>query len=236
MKKIIMIAALLLTGITGRAQYFCSIENAELNYVNYDEVGQSISDVTSLVKGVKTEGDTKEVVYHNKIVTTKSKNNTSYSLVNWSYDGNKTVCNEDMMYGFYIDADRDPDAYDQIAQKLMKDERKYEGSASFEIPDGITAGTAMEERSYKYLKNMLKNEFKISGVIMLGDEQVSTTAGKFDCIKISYLKRTKIVLKTTTVRVTEWYSKGVGLVKSETHDMQGALKGKTLLVKKSFAL
>ena len=65
----------------------------------------------------------------------------------------------------------------------------------------------------------------------MGEEKVSTTAGKFDCIKISYLKRTKIVLKTETVRVTEWYAKGVGLVKSEAYDTKGKLDCKTLLVK-----
>ena len=50
-------------------------------------------------------------------------------------------------------------------------------------------------------------------------------------MKISYLQRTKIVLKTTTLRVTEWYAKGVGLVKSEAYDTKGNLDSKTLLVK-----
>ena len=56
-------------------------------------------------------------------------------------------------------------------------------------------------------------------------------AGNFYSVIISYLKRTKIVLKTTTVRVTEWYAKGVGLVKSESFDLKGKPAGKTLLVK-----
>lgn len=67
----------------------------------------------------------------------------------------------------------------------------------------------------------------------MGEEQISTTAGKFHCIKISYLKRTKILLKTTNQRVTEWYAEGTGLVKSETYNMEGELEGKTLLVKKT---
>ena len=79
---------------------------------------------------------------------------------------------------------------------------------------------------------MLKNEINISGAAYMGNETVSTTAGKFDCIKISYLKRTKIVLKTTTLRITEWYAKGVGLVvKSEAYDTKGKSYGKTLLTK-----
>ena len=78
---------------------------------------------------------------------------------------------------------------------------------------------------------MLKNDVNISGAAYMGNETISTTAGKFDCVKISYLQRTKIVLKTTTLRVTEWYAEGVGLVKSEAHDTKGKLDSKTLLVK-----
>ena len=75
---------------------------------------------------------------------------------------------------------------------------------------------------------MLKNEVNISGAAYMGEEQVHTRAGKFDCIKISYLMRTKIVLKSKTLRVTEWYAKGVGLVKSEAYDTKGKLDSKTL--------
>ena len=71
----------------------------------------------------------------------------------------------------------------------------------------------------------------ISGASYMGTELVHTRAGKFNCVKISYLKRTKIVLKTTTVRVNEWYAEGIGLVKSESFNMDGEQEGKTLLVK-----
>lgn len=99
------------------------------------------------------------------------------------------------------------------------------------MADDAAAGSSLPDRFYEYVPKMLKTEVTISGGSCLGTEQVSTTAGKFDCIKISYLKRTKVVLKTTTVRVTEWYAKGVGLVKSESFDLKGKPAGKTLLVK-----
>lgn len=78
---------------------------------------------------------------------------------------------------------------------------------------------------------MLKNEVTISGAAYMGKDSIGTTAGRFECIKISYLKRTKILVKSETERITEWYAKGVGLVKSESHDMKGKPNGKTLLVK-----
>ena len=169
--------------------------------------------------------------YYAKIVTTKAKNNTSYTLFNWSYDGKNTVCTEDLMYGPYIASDSDPDKYDEVARMKMLDDRKFKGDNSFTIKDSAQGGETIPDRSYQLILNMLKNEVNISGAAYMGEEQVHTRAGKFDCIKISYLMRTKIVLKSKTLRVTEWYAKGVGLVKSEAYDTKGKLDCKTLLVK-----
>lgn len=231
MRKLVFLVALLLAGHTARAQYFCTTPGVELHYVNYDEVGQSTSDETVTVKDVVREGSSVQASYYDKIVTTKSKNNTSYTLYNWTYDGAATTCTEDLMYGPYIASDSDPDKYDEAARLRLLEDRKFKGDNSFSISDAAKAGEAIPDRNYQMIQNMLKNEITISGAAYMGTEKVSTTAGKFDCIKISYLKRTKIVLKSTTLRVTEWYAKGIGLVKSEAYDTKGKLDKKTLLVK-----
>lgn len=113
----------------------------------------------------------------------------------------------------------------------MAEELKLKGDNSFTIKKHASAGESIPDRTYSLIFNMLKNEINISGAAYMGEEKVSTTAGKFDCIKISYLKRTKIVLKTETVRVTEWYAEGIGLVKSESYNTKGEPDGKTILVK-----
>lgn len=231
MRKLMFLVALLLACHTAHAQYFCTTQGTELHYVNYDEVGQSTSDETITVKNVERNGASVQASYYDKIVTTKAKNNTSYTLYNWTYDGATTVCTEDLMYGPYIASDSDPEKYNEAARLGLLEDRKFKGDNSFSIKDAAKAGEAIPDRSYQLIQNMLKNEITISGAAYMGTEQVSTTAGKFDCIKISYLKRTKIVLKSTTLRVTEWYAKGVGLVKSEAYDTKGKLDKKTLLVK-----
>ena len=184
MKKVFMIVALLSAGLVGKAQYFSTVQNLELNYINYDEAGQSIANITTKVEKVVKRGSAVEAQYVSKIVTNKNKNNTSYALTNWSYDGKQTICDEDLMYAFYIEADRDPQKYDRIARKVMNDERKYEGNNSFAIPEKSQPGQALPDRSYQLVKNMLKHEYNITGVVILGNEQLSTTAGKFQCVKI----------------------------------------------------
>lgn len=231
MKKMLLAIVALLVCHTMQAQYFCTTQGTELHYVNYDEAGQSLSNETVTVYNVVKNASGESAQYLAKIVTNKTKNNTSYTLYNWNYDGNVTTCQEDLMYGPYIKSDSDPAKYDSKARQAMAEELKLKGDNSFTIKKHASAGESIPDRTYSLISNMLKNEINISGAAYMGEEKVSTTAGKFDCIKISYLKRTKIVLKTETVRVTEWYAEGIGLVKSESYNTKGEPDGKTILVK-----
>lgn len=231
MRKLMCTVAGLLMFHSMQAQYFCTKQGTELHYVNYDEAGQSISNGTVTVTSSEKNGNGQKATYYMKLVNNKAKNNTSYTLFNWSYDGQNTVCQEDLMYGPYIEEDLDPDKYDEKARALFLEKRKFKGDNSFVIKDGAKGGESIPERSYSLIANMLKNEVTISGAAYMGSDSISTTAGKFGCIKISYLKRTKILVKSETERITEWYAKGVGLVKSESYDMKGKLNGKSLLVK-----
>ena len=231
MKKMLLAIVALLACHTMQAQYFCTTQGTELHYVNYDEAGQSLSNETVTVYNVVKNASGESAQYLAKIVTNKTKNNTSYTLYNWNYDGNVTTCQEDLMYGPYIKSDSDPAKYDSKARQAMAEELKLKGDNSFTIKKHASAGESIPDRTYSLISNMLKNEINISGAAYMGEEKVSPTAGKFDCIKISYLKRTKIVLKTETVRVTEWYAEGIGLVKSESYNTKGEPDGKTILVK-----
>lgn len=231
MKKMLLAIVALLACHTMQAQYFCTTQGTELHYVNYDEAGQSLSNETVTVYNVVKNASGESAQYLAKIVTNKTKNNTSYTLYNCNYDGNVTTCQEDLMYGPYIKSDSDPAKYDSKARQAMAEELKLKGDNSFTIKKHASAGESIPDRTYSLIFNMLKNEINISGAAYMGEEKVSTTAGKFDCIKISYLKRTKIVLKTETVRVTEWYAEGIGLVKSESYNTKGEPDGKTILVK-----
>lgn len=231
MRKFALTIVALLACHAVHAQYFCTAQGTELEYVNYDEAGQSISNETVSVTNVSRQGKKAYALYFTKIVENKVKNNTSYTLRHWTYEKGQSVCVEDLMYGPYIDSDSDPSAYNEEIRQALTVEKKWKGDNTFALADAAKAGESLPDRSFSYLNGMLKNEVTISGVSYMGKDSVNTTAGNFDCMKISYLKRTKVVLKTTTVRVNEWYAKGVGLVKSQSFDMKGKQYGKTLLVK-----
>lgn len=217
---------------SAQAQYFCTTNGTELQYVNYDESGQSTSTETmTVVNAVDKGGFQGSAEYYDKIVNTKVKNNTSYTKFNWIYDGTNTVCVEDLMYGPYIASDSDPARYSNDIKNALMEDYKFQGDNSFTLNEQAKGGQAFPDRSFSYISNMLKKEVTVSGGSYLASEEISTTAGKFPCIKITYLQQTKVVLKKETLRVTEWYAEGIGLVKREAYTMKGKLHSKKLLTK-----
>ncbi|MGN0056736.1 MAG: hypothetical protein ACI363_00515 [Phocaeicola plebeius] len=217
---------------SAQAQYFCTTNGTELQYVNYDESGQSTSTETMTVANAVDKGGFQGTAeYYVKIVNTKVKNNTSYTKFNWIYDGTNTVCVEDLMYGPYIASDSDPARYTTDIKNALMEDYKFKGDNSFTLSEKARGGQTFPDRAYTYISNMLKKEVTVSGGSYMEPEEVSTTAGKFACIKISYLQQTKVVLKKETLRITEWYAEGIGLVKREAYTTKGKLHSKTLLTK-----
>ncbi|MBK9358966.1 MAG: hypothetical protein IPN08_16560 [Bacteroidales bacterium] len=59
-------------------------------------------------------------------------------------------------------------------------------------------------------------------------ESVTTPAGTFECYKLSYDMDVKSIMKMT-VKATQWVSRNVGAVKSESYDKNGKMVGYSLL-------
>lgn len=57
-----------------------------------------------------------------------------------------------------------------------------------------------------------------------GTETVSTLAGRFDCVKVTYSMKVKFFMFSDESLVTEWYAKGVGLVKHEEKNRKSGQK------------
>lgn len=56
-----------------------------------------------------------------------------------------------------------------------------------------------------------------------GFESVTTPAGTFNCLKVSYRAQYKVMLFSEKSYVTEWYAPNVGLVKRQETDKKGNL-------------
>ncbi len=61
-------------------------------------------------------------------------------------------------------------------------------------------------------------------------EKITTTAGTFDCVKISYDIEMKMLF-TIKASAIQWFAKNVGVVRQENYNKKGKLDSYSLITK-----
>ena len=78
--------------------------------------------------------------------------------------------------------------------------------------------------------NTFRMVVEVTDRLVAARETMETTAGTYDCVKISQTVKTKMIVKIVATS-NEWYSPNVGLVRSESFDKKGRLTGYSVLTK-----
>ncbi len=105
-------------------------------------------------------------------------------------------------------------------------------SDNLQLPANLNVGDMLKDASLKMtVSNAGMKIITITTTItnrkVEAKEKITTEAGTFDCYKISSLVTSKSFM-TLKINSTEWYSKEVGLIKSESYT-NGNLSGRTIL-------
>ncbi|MCR9171111.1 MAG: hypothetical protein NXI10_01360 [bacterium] len=78
--------------------------------------------------------------------------------------------------------------------------------------------------------NVMNMTVEVTDRKVEGLEEITTDAGTFNCLKLSQNVSTKMVFKIEASSI-EWYSEGVGMVRSESYNSKGKLTGYSVLTK-----
>lgn len=100
----------------------------------------------------------------------------------------------------------------------IKKNFKCKGDAYILLDPNAKEGDKLPETEYVQKIKMIKLGTSIDKGIVEGHETLTTSAGTFDCIKVSYRAKIKMFLFSETTYVTEWYAENIGLVKSVEMD------------------
>ncbi|EAY25942.1 TapB family protein [Microscilla marina] len=92
-------------------------------------------------------------------------------------------------------------------------------------------GTLTMKVQAEGMPNMFNTKIAMTDRKVVGLEKVTTPAGTFDCVKITYNSEMKMSFIKTRSRTVEWFAKGVGLVRSEFYNKRGKMAGYTILTK-----
>jgi hypothetical protein len=123
--------------------------------------------------------------------------------------------------------------------QMQNMELKFVGD-DMEFPSALVVGQTLPDSKLKvemYNAGTLFATMNITATnrTVAAKESITTTAGTFECFKISTTYNMEMMMMNVPIKntfsSTEWISKGVGVVKSESYDKGGKLLGYNLLTK-----
>lgn len=192
-----------------------------------------------------TQTETKHYTAKDKIQSTDKQtilskkvngNNVAITVKSESYDDkDKLQYNKDLTFEckngvFYFDM---KNLLDPQSMAGYKDMDVKITASNLEMPSAPVAGTSLADGSMQMNIsnqgiNFMNMNIRVYNRKIEANEKITTPAGVFDCIKISYDVETKMMFKIQTKGV-DWFAKEVGTVRSESYDSKGKLAGYSVL-------
>ena len=206
--------------------YYSLVNGSAYEMTNYDDKGKEEGKIINKISNVIYSS---EDIIAKVETTNKDKNDVVTSATNYSIKctGNKILIGMNS----FIPA--------QSNEQWKNMDIKSDASL-MELPQNLTAGMILKDASGVisiYNKGILfaTMTIKITNRKVENKESVTTTAGTFDCFKIT----NDIKIETTSTGVTtpinmksaEYCAAGTGLVKTESYDKNNILIGYSLLTK-----
>lgn len=244
MKKLFALAVAAFIGVTGiSAQYFSTTQGQELNYKSINHEGKEDSEATIKSTMISVETATDGVITaREKDVQTDPANPllevTTYRgyVYNPETDITKVlVMSADDFKNFVLDMIRQGAAAagqsisDMDFAELSKG-ITCKGSLEFDLDPQAAPETKLPKSNLRLSAGMNTMRANLWDGKFIGEETVTVPAGTYDCLKVSYTMVINGGEGAEKRFITEWYAKGVGLVKSAETDKKGNVKSEDVLV------
>jgi hypothetical protein len=227
-----MFICLLVTGITGVAKsqncgfYYPLVNGYEIEMTSYNASDQLTGTTDSKISNVATSTDGTTATLQS---TVKDKKDAVINSSNLLIKCTGTSILVDM--SSYIP---------QQSLSQWKNMTVKVDAGQLEIPQTLSVGMALKDASVTvtiYNNGTLFSTMKINitNRLVASQESITTTAGTFNCYKITQDINTESIVMGMTIpnnlKSAEYYAAGTGMVKSQTYDKNGKLIGYNLLTK-----
>ncbi len=223
MRKIFALFLIIAIGGLVKAQncafYYPMKEGAKLSYTNYDKKNKITGTSTQEITEISTASNSTAAEVIIKSFDKKDVPVTESTMTVKCIDGVFFVSMERFLTSESIAAYQDMDV------EIESDELMF--------PDNLdVGGTLPDGRVEMSVKNnsipIMDMTVTVSNRKVEAKEKITTPAGTFDCVKISYDITTDMVV-TIRVKAAEWICEDVGMIKSETYNRNDVLIGSTVL-------
>ena len=226
MKKLALLFYLLLWLVSeASAQctnpYYNFKQGMLLEMTSFDSKGKITSKTISEIKSVAKSGNGLNADIDFRLIDDKGNDISSGSY--------QIKCNNGVLQ---IDVSR---MIPQESLQVFKDMEATIEMTELQLPSDLQVGSSLPDASF-----MMKTQsdqmpmtftFDIVNRKVESKESITTSAGTFECFKITYDVNSKIVFANTKMKGVDYVAKGVGTVKTETYKSNGKIAGYTQLTK-----
>ncbi len=244
MKKTLYLFMLLAACSSAVKAQFCNTQKGTLLYYETrDTEKETVQTDTSCIVDVYKSGDTLIVKQENwgkraefgdaaEQITFRCDNDKTTRMTLMSADYLK-----EMMYRYYLDGYHQANPEETDEEKMKKgfdefmEQLHCKGEVYIPLKTDAKAGDKLPESKFLYKLKPIKMTASVSNGTVIGFETLTTEAGTFNCLKVSYQAKYKIMFISESTYMTEWYAENVGLVKSEERTKRGKVMATSTLVR-----
>lgn len=226
MKKTFLLFALSLFTSVLFAQncesYFPQDVNKKYEYTNYDKKDRETG---TLVKTVKEKKEISGGIAITMQEVSQEKDSDSINTIEYTIkceNGQMSLDMESMMMN-----SEQMKGYEGMETNVEADDLTIPENAK--AGDDLGGGKVIAEIFNQGVK-MMSMIFTIVDRKVDAVESVTTSAGTFECLKITSHIEFHMIM-TIKMTITEWYAKDIGIVKSETYNKKGKKTSSTVLTK-----
>ena len=224
MKHLLLIAAILFSGIVAKSQdiFFPTKKGTVLEYNTYDKKDKETGIIRYTITDIKSVGNNMDITYLIESMDANGKSQFKEELT-IQKKGDR----------LYIDMSKFFNKI--ILQKAGDKAPNIEVSGNdMEIPSNIKPGDVLPDTNVEIAMKMgfinLKMSANITDRKVEAQEKITVKAGKFDAYKITSIVSSSAMGVKSNAPTTEWLVKGIGMVKSVTHDKKGVMSSYTELI------
>ena len=199
-------------------------EGAHVEYTDYGKKGKPQSKSSHTTTGISTDGDKVTATVKVDVQDLKNKNNVYSNEYGISCENG--VISVDMMR--FFDAER-------LSAMGGNMEVQVDGNA-INFPSNASAGDVLEDGHITVSMEsggvaVMTMTMNIYNRNVVGEESLSTPAGTFDCIKMTYDFDSNMGIIKVRGSAEQWYTKDQMMVQSITKNKKGKEIGKSVLTK-----
>ncbi len=202
------------------SKYYAIEEGTAFQLTSYDAKEK----VTSIVDYLVTESGSTPTG-ERALIKTEIKDKDGEVLSGSEYE---IICEDDIVYVDFKSL-MGPDMLAQFPEM----EIEVSGTA-LELPNSLQEGQSLPDADMLAVINMdpikMRMTFIMTNRKVVGAETVTTPAGTFDCVVLTYDYESKMGVKVTGT-AKQWFAEGVGLVQQIDSNKKGKETNRTVLTK-----